>query len=89
MPLALQVADGVVTKDRLAEGEAANFEALKRAVLAEETRKKQEEHERRISQGLPAELTKEEKKEAKRQQGEQGRKESLGKRILAKIFFGP
>ena len=68
MPDFLRVADGVVAKDRIAESEAAQFEALKAGVLRDKARKEQEEWERRISQGLPAELTVEEKKEAKRQQ---------------------
>jgi len=86
MPDFLRVADGVVAKDRIGEAEAAQFEALKRGVLAEQARKEQEERERRVSQGLSAELSPEEKKELKRQEKErraaekEKRREALGRR---------
>lgn len=75
MPEHLRVANGIVAKDGIAEAEAANFEALKRGVLAEKARKDQEERERRVSQGLPAELTPEEKKEAMRREKEKRKRE--------------
>ncbi|KIW70356.1 hypothetical protein PV04_02631 [Phialophora macrospora] len=82
MPDFLRVAGGVAAKDGVAESEAAQFEALKRGVLAEKARKEQEERERRISQGLPAELTAEEKRERKRQEkmrrGEEKQKRRAG-----------
>ena len=55
MPMALRVNDGVVTKNRVDEGEAAQYRALEKAVRAEEARKKEVERERRVSWGLPAE----------------------------------
>jgi len=76
MPLAVTVNDGVVTKDRLAEGEAAQYEALRRSVLASEENKKREEQERRVSLGLPpADDT-------------NPKKRNLGKRILAYMCLG-
>jgi len=85
MPDFLRVADGIVAKNRIDEAEAAQFEALKRSVLAEQARKEQDERERRVSQGLPAELSAEEKKEQKRQEKErravakEKRREALGR----------
>jgi hypothetical protein len=79
MPLALRVNDGVVTKDRIAEGEAAQFEALKKAVLASEEQKRQEERERRTSQGLDLDGT---------DPGELQTKGSTLQRILGKLCFG-
>lgn len=85
MPAFLRVADGILAKDRIGEAEAAQDEDIKRSVLGEQDRKEQEERERRVSQGLPAELSPEEKKELRRQEKErreeakQRRRESLGK----------
>ncbi len=85
MPDFLRVADGIVAKDRIGEAEAAQYERLKRTVLAAEARKEQDERERRVSQGLPAELSPEEKKELKRQERErreeakQSRREAMSK----------
>jgi hypothetical protein len=85
MPDFLRVAGGVLANDRVAESEAEQFEALKKGVLAEQARKEQEERERRVSQGLPVELTAEEKRERKRQEKirreeeKQKRREGLGR----------
>lgn len=49
MPLALRVHE---TADRIAEEEAAQFEALRKAALPSGERKRQEERERNTSQGL-------------------------------------
>lgn len=68
MPDFLRVADGVVAKNRIDEAETAQFDALKKAVLAGQAKRVEEEQERRLSQGLPAELSPEEKKELKRQE---------------------
>jgi hypothetical protein len=76
MPLAVTVNDGVVTKASVAEGEAAQYEALRRSVLASEENKKREERERRVSQGLaPVDDT-------------NPKKQNLGKRILAYMCLG-
>ena len=104
MPEHLSVADGIVAKDSIAESEAAQYEALKRGVLAGQQRKAQEERERRVSLGLPAELTAEEKKAAKREEKEnrrmekERRKDELGRheekasrsgrRVLGCLCFG-
>jgi hypothetical protein len=85
MPDFLRVADGQVTKNRIDEAESAQYEALKKSVLASQAQKEQEQRERRISQGLPPGLSPEEKREAKRQAREERmeekrkRKESLGR----------
>ncbi|KAL6242672.1 hypothetical protein RBB50_010318 [Rhinocladiella similis] len=76
MPLAVTVNEGVVTKDRIAEGEADQYEALRRSVLASEDKKKQEERERRASQGLPLD------------DDSTSKKPNLGKRILAFMCLG-
>ena len=55
MSTALQSVGGVYVNNKVDHGEADNFEALKKAVLAEEARKKEDERERRRSLGLPAE----------------------------------
>lgn len=55
MPEHLRVANGIVAKGRLDHAKDANFEALKRAVLASEARKKGERRQQRIAQGLPPE----------------------------------
>lgn len=47
--------NGIVAKTGLDHAEDANFEALKRAVLASEARKKEERRQERIAQGLPPE----------------------------------
>ncbi|KAJ9616516.1 hypothetical protein H2200_000235 [Cladophialophora chaetospira] len=86
MPDFLRVADGVVAKNRVDEAERDQFEALRRGVLAGQAKREQEERERRLSQGLPAELSPEEKKEQKRQEKEKRatakemRREALGQR---------
>ncbi|OAP56260.1 hypothetical protein AYL99_09439 [Fonsecaea erecta] len=96
----ITVGNGVVAKDGVAEGEAAQYAALKRQVLEGEARKKQEERERRVSLGLPPELTREEKKEAKRKEKERRKSEAArerereggggtGKRVLGMLCFGP
>ncbi|EXJ59519.1 uncharacterized protein A1O5_12144 [Cladophialophora psammophila CBS 110553] len=95
MPTHLSVADGAVAKDGLAEGEAAQYEALKRSVLAEQERQRQAERERRVNLGLPPEMTREEKKEARREK--KGRKKQKDKekskgggrrRVLGMLCFG-
>ncbi|KAJ9626661.1 uncharacterized protein PV06_00074 [Exophiala oligosperma] len=77
MPLALTVNNGVVAKDRIAEGEAAQYEALKRSVLASQEKKKQEEREARASQGLPLD-----------EENSASEKNNTLKRILAFMCLG-
>lgn len=94
MPLAFRSVDGAVAKNSLAEGEAAQYEALKRAVHESEERKKEEERQRRLDLGLPAELTEEERREEARKEKERRKNskernlDSWGKRVFAKMCFG-
>ncbi|KIW34896.1 uncharacterized protein PV07_01639 [Cladophialophora immunda] len=95
----LSVGNGVVAKDGVAEGEAAQYQALKRRVLEEQERKRQEERERRVSLGLPPEMTREEKKEQKRKEKERRKSEAAKerereggvgrRRVLGMLCFGP
>ena len=59
MRLASHVDNNLTIQTRLNIGEADQFRALEKAVRAEEARKKEEETERRVSLGLPAEEEKE------------------------------
>lgn len=76
MSLAVRVNNGVVTKDSVGEGEAAQYEALKRSVLAKEEQRKQEERDRQHDLGLPAETS------------EVSKKGSIRKRLLAFMCLG-